>query len=60
MRNIVVLPQPEGPSNATNSPCFSSALKSMYEAFPAAEARRLVEPLRMALHVQALQWSAED
>jgi hypothetical protein len=43
MRNIVVLPQPEGPSNATNSPCFSSALKSMYEAFPAAEARRLVE-----------------
>jgi hypothetical protein len=29
---------------------------SLYEPFPAPEARRLVEPLRMALHLKARSW----
>ena len=34
MRKVVVLPQPEGPSMATNSPCLSSALKSITARAP--------------------------
>ena len=29
MRSIVVLPQPEGPRNETNSPCSMARLKSL-------------------------------
>src|SRR5215831_14123473 len=34
MRSVVVLPQPDGPSMATNSPCRNSALKSMTARAP--------------------------
>ena len=34
IRNVVVLPQPDGPSMATNSPCSISALKSMTARAP--------------------------
>src|SRR5262245_58435547 len=34
MRSVVVLPQPDGPSMATNSPCRNSAVKSMTARAP--------------------------